>query len=474
MAHLDNRRDLIAAENEALQEQLANAAAQIEEQGRQLLIMQDQIADEQRQINERDREIALLQQQPIPVVPNNDIDSILKQMQSPQIIRDMPCFTGDPVKLNTFIKAVDRLMPTLERARGTAVFDVWMQSIRAKITQEADAVLELYGTDTEWDDIKNTLTTHFGDKRDEISLTRDLFKLTQTNCVQEFYGNVSHAVSLLVNLLNLNEPNPVVVSAKKIFYQELGLKVFLSGLKEPLGPIIRAQSPKTLKEALRLCLEEGNYNYVKNHLRAPPPPPVPAKPSYNIPKPLQFPTSNQLRLLQYPKPFQFPYLQNQRPPLSNHQIKPFTYPQQQKPFNFSPQIRPMQFPQQQRPFQFHPPQRSFQFGQQPPRQFPSNPNFPKQPKPTPMEIDHSIRSNQVNYLNRPNYHLEEYLEPNAIYDEYYPYQMYDVSEYPEYVEMNNYTDNNNETPEADNLDSDKSVSVDDLNFRERVEGDLTT
>lgn len=467
MAHFDNSRDLLVAENESLQDQLTNAAAQIEEQRRQMLAMQDKIADEHRQIIERDRQLAQLQQ--IPASQASNVDLILKQMQSPQIIRDMPCFTGDPVKLNSFIKAIDRLMPTLERARGTAVFEVWMQAIRAKITQEADSVLELYGTDTEWDDIKTTLTTHFSDKRDEISLTRDLFKLTQTNCVQEFYGNVSHSVSLLVNLLNLNEPNPVVITAKKGFYQELGLKVFLSGLKEPLGPIIRAQSPRTLKEALRLCLEEGNFNYVKNHLRSPQPPPVPAKQSYNVPKPSPFPVANQLRLLQHPKPFLHP--QNQRPISFNPQFKPFTYPQPHKPFNFSPQIRPMQIPQQQRPPQFHQQQRPFQFGQQPPRQFPSNPNFypSRQPKPVPMEVDHSIRSNLMNYMNRPNYQMEEYLEPYAIYDESYPYQMYDYSGYPEYSEVYNPIDQSSESSENDNNDSNKSLPVDDLNFRERTE-----
>lgn len=126
-----------------------------------------------------------------------------------------------------------------------------MQTIRSKITNEADSVLELYGTDVNWVDIKSTLTTHFTDQRDEVSFTRDMFKLSQTNSVEEFYGNIAHSVSLLVNQFNLNEQSDEVVTAKKPFYQVLGLKVFLSGLKEPLGPIIRAQAPKTFKEALR-------------------------------------------------------------------------------------------------------------------------------------------------------------------------------------------------------------------------------
>lgn len=51
-------------------------------------------------------------------------------------------------------------MPTIERARATPAFDVWLHTVRSKITQDVDAALELYRTETKWEDIKNTLTTH--------------------------------------------------------------------------------------------------------------------------------------------------------------------------------------------------------------------------------------------------------------------------------------------------------------------------
>lgn len=94
--------------------------------------------------------------------------------------------------------------------------------------------------------------THFSDKKDEGSLTRGLFKLKQSDSIQDFYRNASHSISLLTNLFHLNEGVNAVITTKKQFYPELGLKIFLSGLKEPLGPIVRAQAPKTSKEALRL------------------------------------------------------------------------------------------------------------------------------------------------------------------------------------------------------------------------------
>lgn len=138
------------------------------------------------------------------------------------------------------------------------MYPIWIQAIRAKIVGDADNVLELYGTNLEWEEIKGNLITHYSDRRDEVSLTRDLFAIKQTGTVEDFYSRISHVVSLLVNLLNINELSAEVRSAKNIFYQDMGLKVFLSGLKD-LGPIIRAQGPSSLKEALRLCLEESNY-----------------------------------------------------------------------------------------------------------------------------------------------------------------------------------------------------------------------
>lgn len=150
--------------------------------------VQNQLNNALLQINQKHQQIANLRAATLNNF--NDVESILKSLQTPQILRDFPCFTGDPVKLHSFIKSIDKLMPTLERAKGTPAFDVWMHAILSKITHDADAALELYGTETNWDDIKTTLITHFSDKRDEISLTRDLFKLKQGDSVQDFYRDV--------------------------------------------------------------------------------------------------------------------------------------------------------------------------------------------------------------------------------------------------------------------------------------------
>lgn len=123
-----------------------------------------------------------------------------------------------------------------------------MQSIRAKIIGEADTILELYGTELEWEEIKANLITHYNDKRDEYSLTMDLFHTKQMGSVQQFYEQITHIVSLLVNQLMINERNPNIRIVKLKDYQAQGLKVYLAGLLPPaLGSNIRSQNPTSLK-----------------------------------------------------------------------------------------------------------------------------------------------------------------------------------------------------------------------------------
>lgn len=400
---------------------------------------------------------------PQPAVPPRNPDglnqvgvteSILKSLQTPQIIRDISSFNGNPVKLHSFIKSIDNLIPLLEGARGTPIYPVWMQAIRTKIVGDADTVLEIYGTSFDWEDIKNTLITHYSDKRDEISLTRDLFKLSQTTTVEEFYSRVSHSISLLVNLLNLNEENPEVKTAKNSFYQELGLKVYLAGLKEPLGPIIRAQSPKSLKEALRLCLEEGNYNYVKNPFK--PVPQIPPKPNHQTTNLFQPPS----RSIMYP-PRQF------QPPLRPFHPPPIAMQQPSRAFQPVPGFS-NNFP---RSFQQNP-----QNFQRPPPAYPQRNVFAQKqsiplPKPTPMDVDPSIRTRQINYMNRPNFQIPEEIiseYPYLDYNYFYPENDF---LYPDDLNSNTETCSNSSSQQPEMNNQEENIQTDDLNFRQQ-EADL--
>lgn len=393
-------------------------------------------------------------------------ESVLKKLQTPNILRDLPCYDGNPIKLHQFLRAIDNIMPVIEEARGTQMYQVWIQCIRSKITGDADTVLELYGTELSWNDIKSNLVTHYNDKRDEVSLTRDLFKSSQQGTVEEFYGKISHIISLLLNQLGLSETNVDVKASKKKYYQDIGLKVFLAGLKEPLGPIIRAQTPGTLKEALRLCIEEGNYNYVKNPFKThtPPIPPKPPQQSTSYPQQKfpHFPRYQPAPFPQFKYPQNMPIIRQQPPKPLQHNFYPSTNPFKMQTNQF--RMQPNSFrPNLPNPFRQQPSPNTNVFA---PRNIP-------QPKPTPMEVDSSIRSRNINYMNRPHFHLQSEPFDYGQYSQFNEYD-YDYYPYPETYENpqmqpieNDPIDSDIETrePTAENKEKIEQQNVDDLNFQ---------
>lgn len=156
------------------------------------------------------------------------------------MIKLKKCTTGDEFAHRECLKklqAIDNSMPVIEETRGTPMCSVWIQCMRYKIMGDAGTVLQLYGTELSWLDIKTNLITHYSDKRDDIFLIREifLFKLSQTGTAEEFYGKGSYITSLLLNQPERTKQRHQ--SIKKCFYEEMGLNVFLAG---PLGPIIKA------------------------------------------------------------------------------------------------------------------------------------------------------------------------------------------------------------------------------------------
>lgn len=333
-------------------------------------------------------------------------EEALRSLQTPSSLRDLTTFDGNPLKLNQFIKAVDRIMPLMEKVKNSPTFDVWMQSIRAKIVGEADTVLEMYGTDIEWDEIKNNLITHYSDKRDEVSLTMDLFHTKQTGSVQEFYERITHIVSLLVNQLMINESDTIIRNSKRKVYQEQGLKVFLAGLLPPaLGSNIRSQNPTSLKDALRRCLVEDNIAYLQRSARALPSNVTNISTSSKPPNTPNTPPNHTSYQMRPPGFFNKPGMYS-RPTFNKFQNqKPHTVP-------FSRIPPPPQQSQLQKPYQ----------------------NFHNRPGPS------QFRRAQSERMHMPNFQMEEIADGYEASEAYWPDDYYLQNEY---FTNNNYGDMNN-------------------------------
>ena len=81
---------------------------------------------------------------------------------------------------------------------------------------------------------------------------------------EQFYIRCQDMKSLLLSNLAVTEPNEGIRIVKRNMFDNLTLKSFLSGLREPLGSIIRSRNPQTLEAAQAQILNEENILYVKN------------------------------------------------------------------------------------------------------------------------------------------------------------------------------------------------------------------
>lgn len=196
---------------------------------------------------------------------NQKIDSVFNNFRIPDAVKQLPEFDGNPRLLYDFIENVEEILLIADGVSRTNYAKVLLRAIRNKIVKDANEVLNMYGTQLVWDDIKNNLILHYSDKRNETSLIRDLHNLKQgNNTVEKFYSKVIEIFSCITNHIKVHETENSVVLSKQKLYEEMCLNTFLSGLKEPLGSTIRAMKPTKLVEALSYCLKEQNIHYLQS------------------------------------------------------------------------------------------------------------------------------------------------------------------------------------------------------------------
>ena len=80
---------------------------------------------------------------------------------------------------------------------------------------------------------------------------------------QQFGSRCQELNSLLMSNLVCTESNLAIRNVKIQLYDSLTLKSFLSGLREPLGSMIKSRNPISLESALTNILIEENINYTK-------------------------------------------------------------------------------------------------------------------------------------------------------------------------------------------------------------------
>lgn len=129
-----------------------------------------------------------------------------------------------------------------------------MSSILAKVKGEAEKSISSVVIRT-WEDLKKALVTTYSDKRDVFTLVIEMSNLKQNNETPfEFLNNIQNYINLQASYLATH--NVSQATAIQQFVADLGLRVLLRGLKDPLGALLRTKDPKTINEALNVLVND--------------------------------------------------------------------------------------------------------------------------------------------------------------------------------------------------------------------------
>lgn len=340
-------------------------------------VLQQQVPSMVQNVLNPNANIGLVSDQIINEEHRNNMQDLDKV---PDVVKYLREFSGASGEFNSWKKSVDRILQIYSPIRGTPKYYGILSIVRNKIVGDADIVLESYNTPLDWGAISKCLTLHYADKRDLSTLEYQMTSLVQgRSSIQDFYQLVYKHLSLILNKLGcLDASNESLYLLTKT-YREKALDTFIRGLNGDLPKLLGIREPADLPQALHLCLKLENQTFRANYAHGS---------NYN--------TKKQNSQMQY------------HPPLPPRKFNPT--PQAQFNYNNSrpaPQQRQMGFYPQlayipQVPYsQPNPNPNNYQQAPQY-NSFPPRPQGPKpQPKPEPMEIDETLRTRRIDYMNRP-------------------------------------------------------------------------
>ena len=376
----------------------------------------------------------------------------------PDLIKRIPTFSGNSKILSNWIDTVEKVLKHFRHLTNTESYDLWLQDVRNKIIDEAGDLLASCGTPLNWPSIKAQLLIFYGDKRELSTLLQKLFSVKQArNTVNEFHAEILDCFTGISSQIQMStewkSPSELIK-----FVDKICLEKFVDGLEEPYSSHVGLLQPTNLNQAFQYAMEKankvarrtGDYSISNRSNQMKPinsfrPPPIPTRTF--IPKP-QIPQRNFTNV--YHQPF----------------YKPI-YPVQ-NPNTFVQRYNPNPFTQKQHPNPFT---QNHQFNQPIPPRNPQLPYRPNQPfhqnkpqfhsKPEPMDVDKSIRSNRMNYMNRPHHHEQN----SDQYDEYHCHEPHPEEYQEPYPEEHSepYSDSYPEPyPESE---SQQQITEDNLNFQ---------
>lgn len=181
----------------------------------------------------------------------------------------IPDFRGDVEQLPRFISVGDKLVGRFYNAQDPADFqnEYLLCSLMAKIKDDAQIQISNCVINS-WQDLKTALLATYADKRDIFTLTIELTQLSQKSSESsfDFYNRIMQNL----NLQSAYIATKVQADSRatmQSFARDLGLRVLLRGLREPVGPLMRTRDPKNLSDALNILTNDFQIDSLtgRNH-----------------------------------------------------------------------------------------------------------------------------------------------------------------------------------------------------------------
>ena len=234
----DKNRNIIESENNTMDE-----------------AYQSQIAEMQKTIDNLNNQLQIQLNIPNPVPNFMDLGKI------PDIVRDIPQFDGNPSKLVQWISDVDGVIELFSQFAGTHQYGLVVRTIRRKIVGEANEVIVNSNTPLSWNHIRSTLTLHYSDRRDLMTLTVQLIMLTRKNdSIETFYAKIQEIHSLLTNSIQLDNTYNGYETGIIRLYSNICLETFIRGVG-PMSPFLKNYKPTSLAQAYQYALDFQNTDF---------------------------------------------------------------------------------------------------------------------------------------------------------------------------------------------------------------------
>lgn len=184
-------------------------------------------------------------------------------MQVPSTMANIiPEFSGDSRQLPLFIKKCEYIINTFQggKAQNEYLFHVLTSRLKG---EAANLVGERDNIST-WLELKTLLSQHFGDPRTEDCLVLELesMKLNSNESYLDFCHRIQNLRSILISKIIETVEDAHLRQAKQHIYTNSSLNVFLYNLPPYLVRLVRLRNVTTLEDALKVVLEEQNFQTV--------------------------------------------------------------------------------------------------------------------------------------------------------------------------------------------------------------------